>query len=57
MNLELSEEQKLLQQTVRDFAESEVKPLARELDETGQFPRKNFRKAAGLGLARARFSG
>ena len=50
MNLELSEEQKLLQRTVREFAESEVKPLARELDETGHFPRETFRKAAELGL-------
>ena len=50
MNLELTEEQKLLQQTVREFAESEVKPLAKELDETGRFPRETFRKAAELGL-------
>ena len=50
MNLELNEEQKLLQRTVREFAESEVKPLAREIDETGQFPRETFRKAAELGL-------
>jgi len=50
MNLELSEEQKLLQRTVREFAEAEVKPLARELDETGHFPRETFRKAAELGL-------
>jgi butyryl-CoA dehydrogenase len=50
MNLELSEEQKLLQKTVRDFAESEVKPLAKELDETGRFPRDTFKKAAELGL-------
>src|ERR1700732_2321580 len=50
MNLELSEEQKLLQKTVREFAESEVKPLAKELDETGRFPRDTFEKAAGLGL-------
>ena len=50
MNLELSEEQKLLQKSVREFAESEVKPLARELDETGHFPRETFRKAAELGL-------
>ena len=35
MNLDLTEEQKLLQQTVREFAEAEVKPLAREIDETG----------------------
>ncbi len=51
MNLDLSEEQKLLQRTVREFAEAEVKPLAREIDETGHFPRETFRKAAELGLA------
>jgi butyryl-CoA dehydrogenase len=50
VDLELTEEQKLLQQTVREFAASEVKPLARELDETGHFPRETFRKAAELGL-------
>src|SRR6266436_2304418 len=50
MNLELTEEQKLLQKTVREFAESEVKPFAKELDETGRFPRDTFKKAAELGL-------
>jgi butyryl-CoA dehydrogenase len=50
VNLELTEEQKLLQKTVREFAESEVKPLAKELDETGRFPRETFQKAAELGL-------
>jgi alkylation response protein AidB-like acyl-CoA dehydrogenase len=50
MNLELSEEQKLLQKTVREFAETEVKPLAKEIDETGRFPRETFQKAADLGL-------
>src|SRR6266849_6649595 len=50
LHLELSEEQKLLQQTVREFANTEVKPLARELDETGRFPRETLRKAAELGL-------
>ncbi|HEY4742272.1 MAG TPA: acyl-CoA dehydrogenase [Candidatus Acidoferrales bacterium] len=50
MNFELTEEQKLLQRTVREFAEAEVKPLAKELDETGHFPRETFRKAAELGL-------
>ena len=50
MNLELTEEQKLLQKTVREFAESEVRPLAKELDETGRFPRDTFAKAADLGL-------
>jgi len=55
MNLELTEEQKLLQKTVREFAESEVRPLARELDETGHFPRELFRKAAELGLTGVAF--
>jgi butyryl-CoA dehydrogenase len=50
VNLELTEEQKLLQRMVREFAEAEVKPLAKELDETGHFPRETFRKAAELGL-------
>src|SRR5215468_2305295 len=50
MNLALTEEQILLQKTVREFAESEVRPRARELDETGHFPRDLFAKAAELGL-------
>ena len=55
MNLELSEEQKLLQKSVREFAESEVRPLAKELDETGHFPRELFKKAAELGLTGVAF--
>ncbi len=50
MNLELSEEQRLLQKSVREFAEAEVRPLAKENDETGKFPRGLFQKAAELGL-------
>jgi butyryl-CoA dehydrogenase len=50
LRFSLTEEQELLQRTVHEFAENEVKPLARELDETGHFPRETFRKAAGLGL-------
>jgi butyryl-CoA dehydrogenase len=50
LNLELSEEQKLLQQTVRDFALSDVKPRAKELDESGHFPHDLFAKAAAIGL-------
>jgi butyryl-CoA dehydrogenase len=50
MDLQLTEEQQLLQRSVREFAEAEVKPLAKELDETGRFPRETFHKAAELGL-------
>ena len=55
MNLELTEEQRMLQKSVRDFAETEVRPLAKENDETGRFPRELFRKAAALGLTGVAF--
>lgn len=50
MNFELTEEQQLLQKSVREFAEQEVRPLAKEHDEKGHFPRGLFKKAAELGL-------
>ena len=50
MNFELSDEQEILRKMVCDFAEAEVKPRARELDESGHFPRDIFQKAAELGL-------
>ncbi|HWF40047.1 MAG TPA: acyl-CoA dehydrogenase [Candidatus Acidoferrales bacterium] len=50
MNLELDEEQQLLQKSVRDFAEAEVSPRAKDLDDTGHFPLDLFQKAARLGL-------
>jgi butyryl-CoA dehydrogenase len=50
VNLDLTEEQQLLQRSVREFAEAEVKPNAKEIDETGRFPLDNFKKAAELGL-------
>ena len=50
MNLQLTEEQQLLQKSVREFAQSEVKPLAKENDETGKFPHGLIQKAAELGL-------
>ena len=50
MNLDLTEEQQLLQKSVREFAEAEVKPHAKEIDETGHFPLDTFKQAAELGL-------
>ena len=38
----------MLQQSVREFAEREVRPNAKEIDETGRFPRETFAKAADL---------
>jgi butyryl-CoA dehydrogenase len=51
MNLELSEEQRLLQQAVRDFAEEAIRPRAAVIDQTGEFPKDLFHKAGELGLA------
>ena len=50
MHLELSDEHKMIQKTAREFADNEVKPRAHEIDETSEFPRDNFKKAAELGL-------
>ena len=50
MNFDLSEEHKLIRQTVRDFAEREVKPLAQELDEKGEFSVLLTKKMGELGL-------
>jgi butyryl-CoA dehydrogenase len=51
MRIELSEEQKMLQESVRRFAEEVVRPRANEIDETGEFPRSFFDQAGELGLA------
>jgi hypothetical protein len=50
LDFTLSEEQKLLKQTVRDFAEAELSPHAREWDEKQGFPREVFTKLGELGL-------
>ncbi|HEB84611.1 MAG TPA: acyl-CoA dehydrogenase [Bacteroidetes bacterium] len=46
----LTEEQKMLQEMVRDFAENEVKPIAAEIDEEERFPEETVAKMAELGL-------
>jgi butyryl-CoA dehydrogenase len=51
MLIELTEEQKLLREQVRRFAEEVAKPRAKEIDETGEFPRSFFDQAGELGLA------
>ena len=50
MDFELNEEEQMLQQVVRDFAENEVRPIAAEIDREGRFPVDTIRKAAELGL-------
>ncbi|OGQ23008.1 MAG: acyl-CoA dehydrogenase [Deltaproteobacteria bacterium RIFCSPLOWO2_02_FULL_44_10] len=50
MNFELTEDQKLLQQTVREFAQHEIAPHAAKLDELSEFPYEHVKKMAELGL-------
>jgi alkylation response protein AidB-like acyl-CoA dehydrogenase len=50
MNFDLSDEQRLLRDTVRDFARQEVAPVAEELDRTKAFPYEIVAKMGDLGL-------
>src|SRR5678816_2767658 len=50
MNFELSEEQQQIKYSVREFAESEIRPFALEWDETQHFPEELRPKLAELGI-------
>jgi alkylation response protein AidB-like acyl-CoA dehydrogenase len=50
VDFDLSDEQKLIQSTVRDFARNEVAPVAEELDRTHSFPYDIVAKLGELGL-------
>lgn len=47
---DLTEEQRMIQSTVREFARAEVAPLAAEIDENHRFPQETWRKIIDLGL-------
>src|SRR3954452_10615984 len=49
MHFDLDDETRLLQRTVREFAEGEVAPVAEELDRTKSFPYDIVRKMGELG--------
>jgi butyryl-CoA dehydrogenase len=50
MDIELSDEQRMLRDEVRRFAEEVVKPIAKETDAKGIFPRDAIRQAGEMGL-------
>ncbi len=50
MDFKLSEEHNLIKETVRDFAEKEIKPKARELDEKAHFSKELTKGMGELGL-------
>jgi acyl-CoA dehydrogenase len=50
MNLVFTEEQKMMQKMVRDFAQKEIAPAIEHMEETEEFPRHLIKKMAELGL-------
>ncbi len=50
MDFGFTENQQLLRDTVREFAESEIRPHVMQFDESQEFPREIMAKAAELGL-------
>lgn len=50
MNFEMNENQKMIAQMVRDFAEKEIRPNFMEWDESQEFPVHVFKKLGELGL-------
>ncbi len=55
MNVCLTDDQKLLRQTVREFAEAELRPHVMEWDEAQVFPRELVDQLAELGLMGIQF--
>lgn len=50
MDFALTPGQEMIRQQVREFAEREIRPVAAEVDRTGEFPRATVAKMASLGL-------
>ena len=50
MDFTLNEEQLAIRETCREFAEQEIKPLAEEMDRSGEFPYEIIRQMGELGL-------
>ncbi len=44
MNFNLTREQEMVREVMRKFTESEVEPIAAEIDEQGRFPRETVGK-------------
>src|SRR2546426_8290378 len=50
MDFQLTEEQRLVQETARDFVDRELIPHVREWEAKGEVPRSFYRKMASLGF-------
>jgi alkylation response protein AidB-like acyl-CoA dehydrogenase len=50
MNFDLTENQKMIQDTIRKFAKEELEPKSADYDKSGEFPTENLKKLAELGI-------
>src|SRR2546427_1605730 len=50
MDFRLTEEQRLVQETARDFVDKEIIPHVRDWEAKGEIPKSFYRKMAGLGF-------
>ena len=50
MDFELTEDQRMIQDVAREFAQNEIAPIAAEFDLSGEFPAQSIRKAGELGF-------
>ena len=50
LNFNLGETTTMLREAVHDFAQTEIAPLAAEIDNTNEFPRQLWRKLGDMGL-------
>ena len=50
MKLELTDEQQMVQAMAREFAESEIKPIAGEIDREARYPHETVKRMGELGL-------
>ena len=50
MNLDLTDEQRMIREVARDIAEREVRPIAAEIDRDARFPHETIKRMGELGL-------
>jgi alkylation response protein AidB-like acyl-CoA dehydrogenase len=50
MKLELTDEQQMIQAMAREFAESEIRPIAGEIDREARYPHETVKRMGELGL-------
>lgn len=50
MNFELSEDHELVRRTIRDFVDRDIRPVAREWEQSGRYPSEIVEKMKSMGL-------